>query len=271
MGVAGPRLTLRPMFFLDVETLTHAPQADHEVGEEVAPGVVIERRTILKLGLLGLAALALPPLAGCQTAAPVAAPPLTLDQMLALLRPRAKALIQAPLPDEEAYLRQVAGLMLRLIPPPNAAAPGTAPVAFSALLDERPLVIYQIKMAPGASIPLHDHRHYNGVLMGLEGACRCRYFDIAPPAGAPRWETADGQPPIGADFLLKPTMDCQLKPGTTGQLSRVKNNIHELVAGPDGARMLDVFTFFRQDGTSHWLEKRADKLDRNGNLAARWW
>ncbi len=258
------------MFFLDIETLAHAPQADHEVGEEIAPGVVIERRTILKLGLLGLASLALPPLTGCQSAPQVAAPPLSFENMVALLRPRAKALIQAPVPDEEAYLRQVAGLMLRLIRQTDPAAPAAGPVAFNALLDERPLVIYQIKMAPGASIPLHDHRHYNGVLMGLEGACRCRYFDLLPPAGAAKWGTADGQPPTGADFLLKPTMDCQLRPGTTGQLSRVKNNIHELVAGPDGARMMDVFTFFRQDGTSHWLEQRGKKLDGSGNLLARW-
>lgn len=260
------------MFFLNAETLSSAPEADHAVGEELSPGVVVERRIILKLGLLGAAGLALPGLSGCRqtaTTEEATAPPLTLAQMTDILRPQARTLIQAPVPDEEAYLRQVAALMLRLVPQaPTAGQPRN--YQLSEVFNERPLVIYQIKLAPGASIPLHDHRHYNGVLMGLSGACRCRYFDIMPPAGAKGFDTADGQPPTGADFLIRPTRDCTLAPGVTGHLSRTKNNLHELVAGPDGARMLDVFTFFRADGTSHWLEWRGKKPNADGDYAVRW-
>lgn len=258
------------MYFLSVESAAAHPVADHEAGEEIAPGVVIERRTVLRLGLLALGGMALPSI-GCQSAPPPAAQKpaaLGFDQMMALLRPKARELVQAQVPDEEAYLRQVAALMTRLAPPQDVALRG--PVTFASMFDERPLVVYQIKMAPGARIALHDHRHYNGVLMGVAGACRCRYFDIVPPAGAAAWSTPDGAPPKEMDFRIRQSADCVVGPGIAGQLSRVRNNLHELEAGPDGARLLDVFTFFRPDGSSHWLEWRQRKPDADGLYAVRW-
>lgn len=258
------------MFFLDLQQLPDSPHADHGVGEELAPGVHVERRLILKLGLLGAAGLMLPGCVRPPMPKGALAPRLSLEEMVALLKPRAQELVTSPVPDEDAYLRMVAGVLARVRREPGAVP--DHPIRFDSLADQRPLVVYEIRMAPGARIPLHDHRHYNGVIMGLSGSCRCQYFDILPPDGAGAWDTPDQVPPRDRDFRIRLTRDCVLTPGAVGALSRRSNNIHELVAGPQGAQLMDVFTFFRPDAGSHWLA-RVGEAKNPGNaavLTVRW-
>ena len=257
------------MYFLDLQTLPESPDADHAVGETLAPGVHIERRLILKLGLFGAAGLLLPGCLGTGAPAPAAAgAPLSVDEMIAILKPRAKELVTSPVPDEDAYLRMVAGILARVRQPAGGAP--DKPVQFDPLFTERPLVVYQIRMNPGATIPLHDHRHYNGVIMGLSGDCRCQYYDILPPPGGGCWPAPDDVPPKGTDFTLRRTRDCVLSAGVIGSLSRRQNNIHELVAGPQGAQLLDVFTFFAPNAGSHWIDRSGAGGGEDGRVVARW-
>jgi predicted metal-dependent enzyme (double-stranded beta helix superfamily) len=106
-------------------------------------------------------------------------------------------------------------------------------------------VVYQIGLKPNAEIRLHDHRDYNGVLLGLEGQANCRNFEFYE---------RDDLPPRGESFLIREEASVLLSPGRVGTLARRRHNLHLVKAGPAGARLLDVFTFFSRGASSHWLK-----------------
>ncbi len=72
------------------------------------------------------------------------------------------------------------------------------PVAAHESLRRFPLLVLQFRLAPGAAIPYHDHRDYNGVLTVTEGALRIRSFEIL--GSDPRYLNVAEQP---SDFAKR--------------------------------------------------------------------
>ncbi len=266
------------MQFWTLDEIEQHAMADHEVGEEIAPGVTITRRRILQVGLagaLGVSAAGL--LAGCATRARTNgtsesdAKPMTIDQLMADLRPRAQKMIASDNPDEASYLSAVSMLLARYQPeePWRLRDPGQRGFSINTLGWMPPVVVFDIRMEPGSTIHLHDHRHYNGVLQCLEGEVRCRNFDIVTDAtqpGAPALDIAAGEvPPVGQDFLIRQNADTVLTRGKLSTLSRDRDNIHHVEAGPDGCKLADVFTYFRREARSYELAWDAQPTTRNGD------
>ena len=250
------------MQFWTLDEIERQVRAEHEVGEELAPGVTITRRRILQAGLAGLASVAV---AGCAASAPgkrasaaggTAEAPLTLDQLVARLRPEAQQLIASDRPDEEAYLAHAAELLASYDTeePWSLREPGDRGFSMNTMAWMPPVLVFDIRMLPGATIPLHDHRHYNGIVVCRKGSVRCRNFDIVPPDGQTLDVAAGEVPPTGEDFLIRQTRDAVIEPGQHGTLTRDRDNIHHVVAGADGCELTDVFTYFRREARSYNLD-----------------
>lgn len=260
------------MQFWTLDEIEQHAMADHEVGEEISPGVMITRRRILQVGLAGAAGLLA---AGAGNAAPEKRPetaegpagrPLTIDQLVAQLRPEAKRLIASDHPDEAAYLAAVSSLLTRYTPdePWAMRDVGESGWSMNTAAWMPPVVVFDIHMRPGSKIHLHDHRHYNGVLLCTYGAVRCRNFDIVQPDGQ-RLDIAAGEVPAGEDFLIRQNKDSTLERGQLSTLSRDRDNIHHIEAGPDGCKLADLFTYFRREARSYELDWDEQPLMRNGD------
>jgi predicted metal-dependent enzyme (double-stranded beta helix superfamily) len=225
-----------------------------------ADGVLIERRQVLRLSagaaaalLLGLPSMSWAAEAGSQAAE--GEQDLSWDDAQKLLEPLAKKLIAAKTPNESAYLFEQSSILARLKKAPDAQF-GAQPVAMAETLKALPLYIVQFKLAPGAKLPFHDHRDYNGVLRCIDGEARVLSFDIVGD---------DKRPPKGKQFQIKQNGDVLLTPGRSSMLSRDRDNVHHVVAGKNGARLLDVFTFFQENAHSEFMrveEKPADAEQR---------
>ena len=258
------------MQFWTLDEIEHHAMADHEVGEEISPGVTITRRRIIQVGLAGALGLAA---AGSAVAKQRPATedddaPLTIGQLVAQLRPQAKRLIAADLPDEKAYLAAVTQLLARYTPeePWAMRELGEGQWGMNTAAWMPPVVVFDIHMRPGSKIHLHDHRHYNGVLQCNEGSVRCRNFDIVQPDGNPLDIAAGEVPPAGEDFLIRQNKDATLERGQLSTLSRDRDNIHHIEAGPDGCKLADVFTYFRREARSYELDWDEQPLARSGDV-----
>lgn len=230
---------------------------DRCVGDDSLNGVIIERRQFLRISLGTLAALAVNlwhPASARQGSKPQSS--LSWDDLIERAIPLAERLIQSLSPDEEAYLIKISGLIHRRRTVPKAFFNLAQPVAIHESLRHLPLVVLQFRLAPGAAIPYHDHRDYNGVLTVTEGAMRIRSFEIL--GSAPR-------PPRERTFQIRETDDVMLTKGAQSTLSRTRDNIHDLRAGPEGAHFIDFFTFFHQGAHSAYLnvaEQPSDSAKR---------
>lgn len=220
--------------------------------EEIADGVTIERRRVFWLSAASVTALLLGRSPLAQERTPVQDPKptpgkLDYEQFLAQLYPLSRRLVASKGEDEEAYLMTVAAAMTRIADP---KAPLRAEMqAFrkqNAKQGERfPLAAMSMKLKPGKGFSHHDHLDYNGVIMGIEGEARVRNYDFvgAPPA-------VDS----GKTFEVRETRNDLILPGRISTLGRNRDNVHDLIAGKNGAQVLDVFTFFSKRAGSRYLE-----------------
>lgn len=246
------------MQFQTVEEIERSLIDDHRPGEQIAPGVMVSRRKVLSLSAMALAWLALP--------APVRAQLQVnakggegerVEVVLAEIRGLATRLIADEKADEEAYLQSVAKLVSRMQKP---AQPwfgwqmGPTKWAMDVAWYSQPVVLYQLKFEPEAVIDLHDHRHYNGLLLGVQGAIEVRNFDIMPEEGMPLDLTKGIVPPAGREFLVRETAKQTLEPGKASTLTRNRDNLHVVKAGPKGGECLDLFTHFNNQARSYSLE-----------------
>ncbi|TVQ33181.1 MAG: hypothetical protein EA376_03785 [Phycisphaeraceae bacterium] len=274
------------MQFWTVEEIESDAMADHCAGEEIAPGVTIERRTILRVGLVAAAAAVAAPaalLTGCvsgrstsgakQAGVGAAGERMRTMELIAALRPRARELIGADHPDEESYVAAAARLLSRLEPdqPWQMREVGETGWSMNTAAYFPPIVLFDIRMRPGSRIHLHDHRHYNGVLLCTEGETRCRNFDIVQKDGKQLDIAAGEVPAQDEDFFIRQTRDDILKRERSSTLTRDRDNIHHIEAGPDGCALTDFFTHFRPGARSYeidWDEKPIDK--REGVYRVSW-
>ncbi|MDJ0522374.1 MAG: hypothetical protein QNJ90_09930 [Planctomycetota bacterium] len=238
------------MFFGRVEEIDDTPSADHAEGEVIGDGVRIRRRQVLRFSAAAGAVALLARTGETREPPKVADPfaPLTFEKVVEQLRPLAGVLLTLDQPNEEAYLHTVAALLHRVQPIPASSGKSSRPMKMSALARHRPLVVYEIDLKPGAKIRLHDHHDYNGVIYGVEGAVEVRNFDIVTPQKKGR------SPDRDKEFDIRETTRGLVTAGRVSSLSRRRENLHEVVAGKDGARLIDVFTFFSKEARSRYLE-----------------
>ncbi len=260
------------MQFWTVPELEQKAQQEHGVGEEIAPGVILSRRRILQASLAGIACAAA---VGCRSALPAgpastgpSPDALSLDRLVAGVRPRARLMIASERPDEASYLAEVSRLLARYEPeePWMVREIGEKGWSMNTGAWMPPVVVYDITMRPGSRIHLHDHRHYNGVLLCNEGSVRCRNFDIVQPEDRVLDVAAGEVPPAGEDFLIRQNKDSTLGPGQIATLARDRDNIHHVEAGPDGCSLTDVFTYFRREAKSHELEWDERPVSSGGDV-----
>lgn len=212
---------------------------------EPIPGVVLERRKLLWASLGTLAAFTMTPwnaVAGRRVGKAQQA--ISWDVLVQRAVTLAEGVTQGQNPNEEAYLVELSRLMERAGEIPRASFDLAAPVATYETLRRLPLLIVQFRLAPGAVIPYHDHRDYIGALTVAEGELRIRSFDIV--RDHPHW--VRDQP-----FRIRETQNAVLTRGCHSTLSGLRNNIHDLRAGPKGARLIDVYTLRRSTAHSVYL------------------
>lgn len=223
---------------------------DIECDVEIQDGVVVERRSILWLSAAAVGSM----LVGA-SALPAQDPKptpqqgdgkLTHAEFLEQLYPQARRLVDSKAKDEEAYLMTVAAAMSRLRDP--KAPIRDAMRQFSAQHRKQgerfPIGAAAMNLKAGKGFSHHDHLNYNGVIMGLEGEVRIRNYDFQ--GKVPATDSTD-------TFEIRETRDDLILPGRFSSLGQKRENIHDLVAGKKGARVLDVFTFFARNATSRYL------------------
>jgi predicted metal-dependent enzyme (double-stranded beta helix superfamily) len=166
--------------------------------------------------------------------------PLTLEELMAIVHPWAVELVAAANPDDLSYNADVEELLLNLVVDlPDLVSSG---YDLEALLVNAPVEIFEIHMAPGATIPLHDHRDYIGSILGVEGSVDATYYTKMTDPDPQGW------------FEVQEISNGSISPGSVGSLGLVEGNFHVLTAGPQGAKLVDVFTFFDPQGYSNWAE-----------------
>lgn len=242
---------------------------------EISPGVVLERRMVLGGGLGFLAALFSPvtPIAfGQELTKKISNPSdseiIELETLIATLRPEARRLIASEKPDEEKYVQMAIKELSRVNKldtfrfMPNKK--GGWETDFQAFVP--PVLLYQIRMSPNSVIDLHDHRHHNGALSVREGTVRVRSFDIFQEEQNAKWDVAAGNvPAVGEEFLIQEKSELSLKTGQAAGLTRTRENIHQIEAGPDGCLLYDLFTNFKMNAQSfeiQWDGKYFDKAKK---------
>lgn len=231
---------------------------------EVAPGVVVERRSFLAAAALALAGAALPgraenPLPKSRTER------WTLEEFLAAALPVARELVRdTSAAGQDVYLLTLASFAVRLgdVAAPEMKDSGQGAGTFQGFHPSGPPVaVLHWRMAPGSSIRFHPHTYGNVCTLGLEGEARVRNFEMA---GARDFEAR-------GTIRLRRTNDQILGPGRTNLVSLEHGYVHGFTAGPLGARGLDLTTKIREKGPFPWLEVGETPVDAaRGIFEGRW-
>ena len=206
---------------------------DEEI--EISPGFIVERRSVI-VGLGGAILSALPNWG-------MSAEADSEDSLAAFLEkanPTAQSLVADTTPSGQIrYLRSLAALAagLRDVPGPdrwNNTNQGDLPesyrIGFTPGGD--PFTVLQWRLEPGAKCIPHAHTYGNVVSVGLEGLVRVSNYEVD---GTPDYESSD-------TFVVQRTVEQFLRPGSVNLVSLHRNYIHGFIAGPDGARGLDITT-----------------------------
>lgn len=230
-------------------------------GRQGDSGIVVERRRVLSISLgafvalrLGWAYKSVAENNESGTRVCGEGDVLTWGCLVEQISQRAERLITEEMPDELEYLAYLESMVGRLGAAPDGQFDFNSPIAAAWSLRRFPIMVLQLRFEPGAFMPAHDHRDYNGVMHVISGAVRVRSFEIAGPR----------QPQVHDELLLKEVRDEVIAAGQCSSLSRYTNNIHEVRAQSRGARVLDILTFFREDARSVFLD--IDREPRNRRL-----
>lgn len=161
--------------------------------------------------------------------------PLSLQEIIDLVMDEAKALVKDKSIEEKDYQTRVGKLLARLDKNERIPRLNTGPSHnIKRLKGEMPIQVFVLEMAPNARIPLHDHGNRIGNLVGWRGSATTTNYTPLDKGSS------------GDSFLLQESAHTDVKPGTTAHLSRVDNNFHVVEAGPQGATMIDFFTYYQK-------------------------
>jgi hypothetical protein len=239
-----------------------APDDHDQPGAELAPGVTIERRSVLWLPAIAAVATLLgrqPRLSADDAGTKPAGEDgrLGWGEFLKEARAIASELVKDRSgPGQDAYLQRLGALAVRL-----KSAPATKlfpfgkldpKVEFAPSFRGSPFVIIQWRMHPGAVLPAHCHPGSSVCTLGLEGEARLRNFEVEGPA--PAFNSGSDKA-----FLIRETHSQLIRPGRLNTLSAVRDNIHYFEAGPDGARGIDITTTYDGDGSFSFVAFDPDR------------
>ena len=189
------------------------------------------RRSVLS-GVAGLLALGLPGLSRADR--------ISFAEFLRAANEQAADLVSdVSAEGQDRYLRSIAALAALLddVPLPERFTntnQGDTPEAYRIGFNPggEPFTVLHWRLEPGARCRPHAHTYGNVVSIGLEGVVRASNFEVV---GEPDY--ADS-----GTFTVRKTVDQLLGPGDVNLVSLERNYIHGFVAGPDGARGLDITT-----------------------------
>jgi hypothetical protein len=231
---------------------------ENQTQVEVSPGVIIARRRMLWLPVMATAAIVSAAAAAQDTAkksesnAPSSTGPLAWDEFLQQALPQAAELHRDVSPQgQDAYLHWLALMAARL---QLTTIPDTKLGRFEALDPAvyfgrsylgKPFFIVEWRLEPGAILPPHCHPNASVCTVGIAGEARIRNFEIVGQAP----EFASRQ-----SFRVRETHNEILTPGRTNTLSAVRDNIHTLQAGKQGARGMDISAYHGPDIGYSFLE-----------------
>ncbi|MGQ0551827.1 MAG: hypothetical protein ACT4PU_01240 [Planctomycetota bacterium] len=140
---------------------------------------------------------------------------------------------------EDRYLLLLAALAVRLeavpLPEFRRVSKGDGPGHFlghNEAPEDSPFSVLHWKLEPGAVIRHHPHTYGSVVTVGLEGEARITNYETV--------ETADYE--ATGTFVVRRTQDQILRPHDINLVPLSHGFIHGFVAGPEGARGLDVTT-----------------------------
>jgi hypothetical protein len=247
---------------------------------ELFPGVILERRAVLGCGLAALAAVFC---SDSQRAfgqqLPDSQPPgqdaetIELETLIAKMRPEARRLIATEKPDEEKYIELAIKELSRVTKlETNRFMPGHEGWEMDFQAYVPPVLLYQIRMSPNSIIKIHDHRHHNGALSLREGTARVRSFDIYTNEENSKWDVAAGVvPALEEEFLIQEKNELTLKQGQAAGLTRTRENIHQIEAGPEGCLLYDLFTNFKSNAQSFEIQWDGNYSDRSNRLCKVTW
>jgi hypothetical protein len=240
---------------------------DEEVGAELAPGVVIERRAILQVPIAAALAAWLGDsnrLFGTEpgSAAGRDQGSLSWDEFIKTSVPLARELAKdASTAGQDDYLFRLAALAVRLQSAPNTklfAFGGLHPkVEFAPSYRGRPFAIIQWRMYPHAVLPAHCHPQASVCTLGLEGEACLRHFEVH--GDAPAFDSGSSRA-----FQIRETRQQVIGPKRVSTLSVARDNIHYFAAGSSGARGIDITTMYGGTGNFSFLafdpSKPVDKV-----------
>ena len=232
----------------------------HEDIAELAPGVTVERRAVLRLPIAFIAA------AFAAQATDVSARDdlsgaandgLRWEEFLKEARSVAGQLFGDRSPSgQDAYLQRMAALAIRLRGVPATRLfpyGGLEPkVEFAPSYKGTPFVVIQWRMHPRAVLPAHCHPGASVCTLGLEGEARLRNFEVEGPA--PAFNSGST-----ATFLMRETHSQIITAGRLNTLSPLRDNIHYFEAGTDGARGIDITTPYAGDGSFSFVAFDPDR------------
>ena len=237
--------------------------------EAIAPGYVIERRFLIRAAFIAAASLAFASTARVfardsvlRCGDPAGASSLDFEDFVRECAELAKIAQQEASLNEEAHIFHLsaAASRLRLTSVPKGKlgrfAGLSPPVEFGPLKIAAPLAIIQWRLAPGATLPAHNHNPADVISLCLEGECTVRHFDIVD--GAPDYTSKKS-------FLIRESRNDLLTPGRMSSLSTVRDNIHTFHAGKDGAMGIDINSILPGDKPFSFLdvaEKPRDAQNR---------
>jgi len=193
---------------------------------------------------------------------------LDLESFLAQAVPLANELVMdTSSAGQDRYLHTLAGLAvgLRDVPVPEMNETTNKEVSpartFLGAHDcDGPFSVLHWRMEPGARIGLHPHIYGNVVTVCLEGEVRIHNYELVGP------RDFDTREP----FQVRRTKDQVLVTGDTNLVNLEHGYVHGFVAGPAGARGLDITTRIRERRETPSLIVGAVRDEARALFEARW-
>ncbi|HKS39572.1 MAG TPA: hypothetical protein VJX74_03085 [Blastocatellia bacterium] len=229
-------------------------RSPEDSAESKAPGFVEERRFFVRAAPIAIAALALglpEKLSAESRESLTESASLDFDEFVKECAALAKQAIADSSLDEEAHIFRLSMVASRLalkgVPRGKLGQFGglNPPVEFGPLHIAAPLAIIQWRLAPGATLPAHNHTPADILSLCIEGECAIRHFDIV--GDAPEYSSRE-------TFLIRETRNDLLTPGRVSSLSTTRDNIHTFHAGKEGALGIDINSILPGDKKFSFLD-----------------